>query len=121
MTGPGINLLNLTCTIKTTTFAASTTTGFAPATVPAGTSGTPCAVQAMTSREAQHWGRETGVTMLWLYLPPGTTIKTQSRVLIAGCQYDTKTLSVVGPPQDEAGRGSHLRVPCQLMEGGGLK
>lgn len=115
------SLLNLTCTIKTTTFAASSTTGFPVGTIPSGTSGTPCALQAMTSRESVQWSRETGSTMAWLYLLPGTTISTQSRVLISGGQYDSKTFSVVGPSQDEAGRGSHLRIPVQLMEGGGLK
>lgn len=114
------SLMNLTCTIRRPQFAAASATGYPVATFSDNATGVRCAVQAMSSNESRNLGRDTGATTLWVFLPVGTDIKTQDRIIPGSGQWSGRQIAIIGPPQDEAGRGSHLRMPAELMEGGGV-
>lgn len=118
MTGPGLNLLIDTCEIRSFTTAANSVTG-EPVPTWSDAAASRCAIQAMKSHEELAWRRETGVTVLWVFLPVSASIKTQYRIVPSTGTYSGKILSVIGPPQDKAGRRSHLSVPCEIVEGGG--
>lgn len=113
-------MLRDVCTIRgPSSFSATAASGFAAATEADLTTDVPCLVQAMSSNESRAMGRETGTTTFWVYLLTTATIKTQYRIVPKTGSYNARVLSVIGPPQDEAGHQSHFRVPCELLEGGG--
>ncbi len=65
----------------------------------------PCAFQSTGSSDALVYDKERAIRAYTLFIPFGTTLEYDDRVSIATVKY-----RVLGPPQDEAGRGSFLKV-----------
>jgi hypothetical protein len=113
------SLLRDTCTIKRPTSAANATSGYPQSTFAVAAEDVPFTLQANSSSEGRQLARDTGRTQFWAFFLIETSIKTQDRIIPDGGVYVNRVLSVTGPPQDEAGRQNHFRVPCELLEGGG--
>lgn len=71
--------------------------------------GIPCAFQSTGTSDALVYDRERMVQAQTLFVPIGTTLAFNDRVSVGGSTY-----RVLGNPQDEAGRGSFLKVFVEL-------
>lgn len=114
-------LLNSTCTISRKTTAVSSTTYAGVNTWSNAATGVACTIQADATREADFAAKETGIVSAWGYFEYGTDIRTGDRVVPNDGQYSGVTLTVLGPPQDQAGRQAFVRVPLEYRIGGGTR
>lgn len=69
----------------------------------------PCAFQSTGASDALVYDKDRAIQAYTLFVPFGTTLLYDDRVSIATVKY-----RVLGPPQDEAGRGSFLKVFLEL-------
>lgn len=119
-----VDLLNLTCTITTPSFARGATTSFMVPTYGSGTTGVKCSIQPARTRQGQYGNRETGITEFDVYLEPTATVAVDSRITaIAGVDqyadvWSGKTLCVTSLWADATGRGVYKRVTAQLINDG---
>lgn len=118
------NLMNSACTIRRPASSNQTATGFPLQTYSDSATGVACSVQAASSNESRAMGRATGETIVWVYLPLGTDVGSRDRIIAtagqAATDYSGKIIALIGPAQNEAGRGSHFRIPGEVLDGGGL-
>lgn len=107
------------CTLTPKSVSKSSTTATPITSAGTAVTNVPCAIQAMSSRESERYGRqETGETQLWGYFLPDVTIGTDYWVTPSTGTYAGVRLSVVGPKIDRAGTQDHIKVPLSVVEGG---
>jgi len=113
---PGHPMMNDTCTIRRKITSISAATGTPTHEWEDWSLGVPCSVQADSSSESGDNRRESGRATYRVYLPYGTDVQTTDRLVWQG-----RTLSVVGPPVDGAGRRVYYRVPAEEETNGGQR
>lgn len=109
-----LGMYNTTVSVSRKTQTQSTSTGAKVSTWATVATGQAAAVQMSTSSEDRAYMRETGRTRYRVFMVYGVDVRTGDRLT-----WGSRTLSVLGPPIDEAGRQSHYALAAEEVEGGG--